>query len=62
MMIFLLQAFAGAREHEAHHLWVVDVIEHPAKPGEASVALFHPLHGRAFVDDLERGVKLQPPG
>ena len=55
MMIFLLQAFAGAREHEPHHLWVVDVIEHPTKIGEASVTLFHPVHGLAFVDDLDGG-------
>ena len=55
MMIFLLQAYAGAREHEPLHLWVVDVIENPEKAAEASVVLFHPTVGLAFVDDLSGG-------
>lgn len=53
MMIFLLQAYGGAREHEPHHLWETDVVEDPSRPGHASVALYHPSFGVAFQDDVD---------
>ena len=52
MMIFLLGGYAGAREHEPHHLWVGDVTEHPIHRGRALVSLYHPEQGLAYVDDL----------
>lgn len=50
MMIYLLQGFAGAREHEPFHLWVNDVVENPANPGQALVYLYHPSQGAAYLD------------
>jgi len=50
MMICLLCAYAGLREHEPYHIWVQDVIEDPNQPGLASVFLYHPVHGLAYID------------
>lgn len=50
MMICLLCGYAGLREHEPYHLWVDDVIEDPNQPGLASVFLYHPVHGLAYID------------
>ncbi|MFM0174117.1 hypothetical protein PQR33_32850 [Paraburkholderia sediminicola] len=50
MMIFLLQVFAGLREHEPFHLWATDVVEDPVNPGSASVFLYHPAQGLAFLE------------
>lgn len=52
MMIFLLQCFAGLREHEPFHLWVNDVCEDPLNPGRACVFLYHPSEGLAYLDSL----------
>ncbi|MGF6876864.1 hypothetical protein [Paraburkholderia sp. MM5477-R1] len=53
MMIFLLQVNWGLREHEPFHIWVQDVVEDPSHPGEASIFLYHPSKGLAFLEDLD---------
>lgn len=53
MMIFLLCTNWGLREHEPFHLWVQDIVEDPEHPGEASVFLYHPSQGLAFLEDLD---------
>ncbi|MGE4544769.1 MAG: hypothetical protein AB7D06_11745 [Pedobacter sp.] len=50
MMVCLLCAYAGLRPHEPYHLWIFDVIEDPNNPGLASVFLYHPEHGLAYID------------
>ncbi|QQJ96424.1 site-specific integrase [Burkholderia ambifaria] len=52
MMIFLLQAFTGLREHEPLHMWVEDVIENPEEPGLACVRLYHPENGLAYKSSI----------
>ncbi|REG59673.1 hypothetical protein B0G80_2444 [Paraburkholderia sp. BL6669N2] len=53
MMIFLLQNYAGLREHEPFHIWVTDVVEDPQNPGSASVFLYHPVKGLAFIEGVD---------
>lgn len=53
MMIFLLTENWGLREHEPFHLWLEDVVEDPEHPGEASIFLYHPSKGLAFIEDLD---------
>jgi hypothetical protein len=50
MMIVLLQAYAGMREHEVFHLWHTDIVENPIRPGQASIFMYHPTLGLAYTD------------
>lgn len=52
MMITLLQGYAGCREHEPYHLWITDIVQDPEREGHASVFLYHPSDGLAYIDDL----------
>jgi hypothetical protein len=56
MMIFLLQCFAGLREHEPFHLWINDVGADPLNSGRATVFLYHPSEGLAYFDSAAGGL------
>jgi len=45
--IAMLLLYGGKRLSEPFHLWIGDVMENPARPGEALVRIYHPSHGQA---------------
>lgn len=53
MMSFLLEAYAGLRNHEIGHIWIHDIVENPLKLAHASIFLYHPEEGLAFIDGID---------